>query len=838
MDGDRLSHSNASSSVPSRANEPKEEPEAAGVPVVMGISPENGQATPRSVPESSKTEQPHENELKGESEAAGGPVVIGTSPDCQLDECENGQATPPSVPEPSKTGRLHGSEPKGESEAAGGSVVIGTSPDYQLDECENGQATPPSVPEPTETGRLNEDPKTIDGDNGAGVSSGNMVHVGDNENKRCTSCCQRKYIRWTVLALLVFCSGVVLLTNRIRTDATTQTGKQPPAEASDQEINHDDGKTDPTLIPSLTSAPNTTTAQVLISAPSAAPNHLQLQGMFDFVEQIDAPPSRTQIPPPTRAPVSPPTRAPVNPPTQAPVSPPTRSPVSLPTQAPVSPTQAPVSPPTLAPVNPPTQAPVSPPTQAPVTRAPVSPPTQAPVSPPTRAPVSPPTLTPVSPPTRAPVSPPSQAPVSPPTRAPVSPPTQEPVSPPTRAPVSPPTQAPVSPPTRAPVSPPTRVPVSPPTRTPVSPPTQASVRPPTRAPVTPPTLAPTPQILQWKDFKGLLINVGSSRTQNDSRGNQWVSDVGGDVRSTGTIVGSSNCAKGIGNTAIDDNLFCTGRVAQPQIRVQKIPRGSYVVTFHFTYPTNVRKEFEVTINNIRVYKELPALPIEPFTAQSVDASVEVSQGFLQIDFWRLQSEPYITAVEVHKANSQFGAPKTNLEYLPGVLTVKESGLILSEGLTARRIATTDQRVIYVNGGRSLEKFHEAPDAGATFVDTRPGNQGGWVYVSNSEVKPDGGVGAITFNRRGDVIDYRRLLSNTRDNCGGGRTPWNTWISCEETSGGRIYQVDPLGIREPERITMGETDTGDFESFAHDIRNTTAPRFFATKDDDRGELRRL
>ena len=591
MDGDRLSHSIASSAVPSRTNEAKEEPEAAGVPSVMGISP-----------------------------------------------------------------------------------------DFQLDECENGQAISPSLPEPSKAERLNEDPKTTAGDDGVDVSSGNTVE--DNESKRCTSSIQKKYIMWAVLVLLVFCTGVALITTRTGTDATTQTKKLPPAVEADEEVNPDDGKTDPTVITSLASAPTATTTQVPISPRRTAEPFLQLQGFFDFVSQINTPPSRTQLPPPTRAPVSPPTRAPVNPPTRAPVTPPTR------------------------------------------------------------------------------------------------------------------------------------------------------------APVTPSTPAPTPRVPQWKDFKGILINVGSSRTQNDSRGNKWVRDVGGDVRSTGTIVGSNNCTRIISNTAIDNNLFCTGRVAEPQIRVQKIPRGSYVVTFHFTYPTNVRKEFEVTINNIRVYKELPALPIEPFTAQSVDARVEVSHGFLQVDFLGLQGEPYITAIEVHKANSQFGAPKTNLAYIPGLLTVKESGLILSEGLTAREIATTDERVIYVNGSTSFEKFHEEPDAGATFVDTRPGNQGGWIYVSNSEVEPDGGVGAITFNRHGDVIGYRRLLSNTRDNCGGGRTPWNTWISCEETSDGRIYQVDPLGIREPERITMGETDSGEFESFAYDVRNKAAPRFFATKDDDRGELRRL
>jgi hypothetical protein len=48
-------------------------------------------------------------------------------------------------------------------------------------------------------------------------------------------------------------------------------------------------------------------------------------------------------------------------------------------------------------------------------------------------------------------------------------------------------------------------------------------------------------------------------------------------------------------------------------------------------------------------------------------------------------------------------------------------------------------------------------------------------------------------------------------------------------------VDPYGVRETEEMTM---DTGFFESFAYDIRDTTHPRFFVTEDEDRGPLRRF
>jgi hypothetical protein len=112
-------------------------------------------------------------------------------------------------------------------------------------------------------------------------------------------------------------------------------------------------------------------------------------------------------------------------------------------------------------------------------------------------------------------------------------------------------------------------------------------------------------------------------------------------------------------------------------------------------------------------------------------------------------------------------------YVPGNLTHEEVGLLLSEGLRARIIATTGEPVEYHDGSLSEELFHGRPDFGATFADRRPFNEGGWVYASNSEMPEEGagGVGSVTFDRDGNIIDYRMVLVNTTMNCGGGKSPW-------------------------------------------------------------------
>jgi uncharacterized protein len=161
-----------------------------------------------------------------------------------------------------------------------------------------------------------------------------------------------------------------------------------------------------------------------------------------------------------------------------------------------------------------------------------------------------------------------------------------------------------------------------------------------------------------------------------------------------------------------------------------------------------------------------------------------------------------------------------------------NGLRLPEGFESRVVAQGLQPVDGTGYG-----WHIFSDGAATY---RTGD-GGWILVSNSELPTpidlpfdpplgnpgEGGASAIRFESDGTIADAYRILSGTSSNCAGGLTPWGTWLSCEETDAGMVWECDPRGERE----AVAHPEMGVFSHEAVCIDRRTG---FAYLSEDDGE----
>jgi uncharacterized protein len=66
-------------------------------------------------------------------------------------------------------------------------------------------------------------------------------------------------------------------------------------------------------------------------------------------------------------------------------------------------------------------------------------------------------------------------------------------------------------------------------------------------------------------------------------------------------------------------------------------------------------------------------------------------------------------------------------------------------------------------------------------------------------RANGGVTTIEVDGEGNRLAHYVSLAGTHNNCAGGRTPWNTWLTCEETGDvlgkphGYVFEVDPYDM---------------------------------------------
>jgi secreted PhoX family phosphatase len=126
-------------------------------------------------------------------------------------------------------------------------------------------------------------------------------------------------------------------------------------------------------------------------------------------------------------------------------------------------------------------------------------------------------------------------------------------------------------------------------------------------------------------------------------------------------------------------------------------------------------------------------------------------------------------------------------------------------------------IVAQSGVTKLESGHptpDDPDGMAAFV--RRGGDGS-VLVNNHEIggsepngvpsipgftydpKARGGTTTIEVDKDGKRVSEYVSLAGTHNNCAGGRTPWETWLTCEETESspsgssvrhGYVFEVDP------------------------------------------------
>ncbi|MEJ2180625.1 MAG: DUF839 domain-containing protein [Gammaproteobacteria bacterium] len=226
------------------------------------------------------------------------------------------------------------------------------------------------------------------------------------------------------------------------------------------------------------------------------------------------------------------------------------------------------------------------------------------------------------------------------------------------------------------------------------------------------------------------------------------------------------------------------------------------------------------LHSLQLSQNISSQPVDEKRRQILEKSL-LGAAIVPVAPSLLSACGYVLTQE--KVDRQFRNRSSNISSLGPLKAPDENGVRVPEGFSSRIVARTNEKPLK----DSNYVWHWAPDGGEVFAT----HGGGWIYVSNSETAGGaGGAGALVFGVNGDLRDAYSILEGTSRNCSGGKTPWGTWLSCEEDSDGHVWECDPLGLAKARRLdALGNRRPRGAEGRGPHARRAEKPRRAASGD---------